>query len=87
MGVEQLEYPSKELQEGNAKELKADRYNLIIPEMSQEYLEGLPRVDACKCLEDLVDEVDVRPDGHFEGKAVGECDVLPYGFKNVSVLH
>ena len=54
--------------------------------MSKQHLKGSSGVDARKCLQDALDEADIRSDGHLEGETVGEGDVLANGFEDVGVL-
>ena len=54
--------------------------------MAQQYFEGPARVDGSQTVEYLVVEVDVGAQGHFEGEAVGEGDVLADGPKESRVL-
>lgn len=86
LGVEQLEDPAKELQEGHAEKFEADWYYFVIPEVSQQDLKSAPGIDARQCLQDAFDEVDISPDGHFEGEAVGEGDVLADGLEDIGIL-
>jgi hypothetical protein len=74
------------LQECDSEEFKADRDYFVIAEVSEQDFEGPSGVDACECLQDAFDEVDVAADGHFEGEAVGEGGVLADGLEDVGVL-
>ena len=86
MSVEQLKDPSVKLQECHTEQFEADRYHFIIPEVSQQHLKGPSWVDARQCLENPFDEIDIGPDGHLEGEAIGEGDVLSDSLKNIGIL-
>lgn len=86
MSVEQLQDPSEKLQERHTEQFEAHRYHFVIPEMSQQHLKGPSWVDPRQCLKHPFDEIDIGPDGHLEGEAIGESDVLSDRLENIGIF-